>query len=449
MAAALADRAAGWWPSCPTLAHVVVVDDATADRRWAEAGRATAAPRPCTPGPTCWPPIRSRRASTSARRPGHLHLHRRHHRPVQGLHAQPQLPRRPGQPDRHLLGAHAPTTWCGRRCRCSTSTPSSTAVVGTAGVRRPGRHLPPLLGLELLAGDEPGRRHHHLHARHHGLPAGPRRRPARDAAIRRARGQHQPAPARRRAACRSRSTTSSGAASGSTTFSGAYGVTEASLVSWQPPGVRQPPQRRGRDQRRVLRRPHLRRRRPRARRAAPRARSCCGPSARTSCSRATGARPEATVETSRNWWYHTGDIGPGRRRRLPLLRGPQGRLPAPPGREHLQLRGRAHPDGPRQAGRRGRARRAQRADRGRPQGHRHRWPRATTRAHRASCSAGASTSCPTSPCPATSSSAPSCPAARSVGCSSASCATRASPPAPGTPRRPASPTRSAEGLGPP
>ena len=75
-----------------------------------------------------------------------------------------------------------------------------TAVLGPLRVRRPGGDLPAVLGLELLAGDEPGRRHHHLDARHDGLPAGPRRRPARDAALGRARGQHHPAPARRGAA---------------------------------------------------------------------------------------------------------------------------------------------------------------------------------------------------------------------------------------------------------
>jgi crotonobetaine/carnitine-CoA ligase len=92
------------------------------------------------------------------------------------------------------------------------------------------------------------------------------------------------------------------------TFSGAYGVTEASLPSWQPPGVRNKPNAagvindeffdvrifddddnelpRGTDGEIVLRpkRPHV-------------------------MFEGYWGRPEATVGTSRNWWYHTGDIG--------------------------------------------------------------------------------------------------------------------------------------------
>ncbi|MCK9899873.1 AMP-binding protein [Frankia sp. Cpl3] len=92
------------------------------------------------------------------------------------------------------------------------------------------------------------------------------------------------------------------------TFSGAYGVTEASLISWQPPGVRNRPRAagiinteyfdvrifddednelpRGTDGEIVIRpkRPHV-------------------------MFEGYWGRPEVTVETSRNWWYHTGDIG--------------------------------------------------------------------------------------------------------------------------------------------
>ncbi|HET9611211.1 MAG TPA: AMP-binding protein [Acidimicrobiales bacterium] len=92
------------------------------------------------------------------------------------------------------------------------------------------------------------------------------------------------------------------------TFSGAYGTTEASLVSWQPPGVRNKPnaagvvndeyfdvrifddddneQPRGTDGEIVVRpkRPHT-------------------------MFEGYWGRPEATVAASRNWWYHTGDIG--------------------------------------------------------------------------------------------------------------------------------------------
>jgi crotonobetaine/carnitine-CoA ligase len=92
------------------------------------------------------------------------------------------------------------------------------------------------------------------------------------------------------------------------TFSGAYGVTEASLISWQPPGVHNRPdaagvindeyfdtrifddddneQQCGTEGEIVVRpkRPHV-------------------------MFEGYWGRPEATVETSRNWWYHTGDIG--------------------------------------------------------------------------------------------------------------------------------------------
>jgi carnitine-CoA ligase len=92
------------------------------------------------------------------------------------------------------------------------------------------------------------------------------------------------------------------------TFSGAYGVTEASLVSWQPPGVENKPNAagvindeyfdvrifddddnelpRGTEGEIVVRpkRPHT-------------------------MFEGYWGRPEATVATSRNWWYHTGDIG--------------------------------------------------------------------------------------------------------------------------------------------
>jgi carnitine-CoA ligase len=95
---------------------------------------------------------------------------------------------------------------------------------------------------------------------------------------------------------------------GVATFSGAYGVTEASLVSWQPLGIKNRPNAAGvlndeyfdvrifddddhelppgTEGEIVLRpkRPHV-------------------------MFEGYWGRPEATVETSRNWWYHTGDIG--------------------------------------------------------------------------------------------------------------------------------------------
>jgi crotonobetaine/carnitine-CoA ligase len=95
---------------------------------------------------------------------------------------------------------------------------------------------------------------------------------------------------------------------GVSTFSGAYGVTEASLVSWQPTGMTNRPNAAGvindeyfdvrifdeddnelptgSDGEIVLRpkRPHV-------------------------MFAGYWGKPEATVATSRNWWYHTGDIG--------------------------------------------------------------------------------------------------------------------------------------------
>jgi crotonobetaine/carnitine-CoA ligase len=92
------------------------------------------------------------------------------------------------------------------------------------------------------------------------------------------------------------------------TFSGAYGVTEASLISWQPSGVLNKPNAagivndeyfdvrvfddddlevpRGTEGEIVVRpkRPHV-------------------------MFEGYWGRPEVTVESSRNWWYHTGDIG--------------------------------------------------------------------------------------------------------------------------------------------
>jgi crotonobetaine/carnitine-CoA ligase len=92
------------------------------------------------------------------------------------------------------------------------------------------------------------------------------------------------------------------------TFSGAYGVTEASLVSWQPPGTTNRPNAAGvvndeyfdtrvfdEDDQEVPRGVEgeivLRPKRPHV------------------MFEGYWGRPEATVETSRNWWYHTGDVG--------------------------------------------------------------------------------------------------------------------------------------------
>lgn len=95
---------------------------------------------------------------------------------------------------------------------------------------------------------------------------------------------------------------------GVATFSGAYGVTEASLVSWQPPGVENRPNAAGvineeyfdvrifdDDDRELSRESEgeivLRPKRPHV------------------MFEGYWGRPEATVAASRNWWYHTGDVG--------------------------------------------------------------------------------------------------------------------------------------------
>lgn len=92
------------------------------------------------------------------------------------------------------------------------------------------------------------------------------------------------------------------------TFSGAYGVTEASLVSWQPPGVANRPAAAGvvndeyfdvrifddddnevppNSEGEIVIRP----KKPQV------------------MFEGYWGRPDVTVETSRNWWYHTGDMG--------------------------------------------------------------------------------------------------------------------------------------------
>ncbi|MGZ4694901.1 MAG: AMP-binding protein, partial [Acidimicrobiales bacterium] len=95
---------------------------------------------------------------------------------------------------------------------------------------------------------------------------------------------------------------------GVTTFSGAYGVTEASLISWQPPGTRNKPNAAGvvndeyfdvrifdDDDDEVP--------------AGTEGEIVIRPKRPEVMFAGYWGRPEATVETSRNWWYHTGDIG--------------------------------------------------------------------------------------------------------------------------------------------
>jgi carnitine-CoA ligase len=92
------------------------------------------------------------------------------------------------------------------------------------------------------------------------------------------------------------------------TFSGAYGLTEASLVSWQPPGVTNKPNAAGLvntdyfdvrifdDDDNEL---------PRD----TEGEIVIRPKRAHAMFEGYWGRPEATVEASRNWWFHTGDIG--------------------------------------------------------------------------------------------------------------------------------------------
>ena len=92
------------------------------------------------------------------------------------------------------------------------------------------------------------------------------------------------------------------------TFSGAYGTTEASLVSWQPPGVANKPNAAG-----VVNDEHFDVRifddddheLPRG----TEGEIVIRPTRPHTMFEGYWGRPEATVEASRNWWYHTGDIG--------------------------------------------------------------------------------------------------------------------------------------------
>ncbi len=95
---------------------------------------------------------------------------------------------------------------------------------------------------------------------------------------------------------------------GLTTFSGAYGVTEASLISWQPPGGRNKPNAAG-----VINDEYFDVRifddddneLPRGERGE----IVIRPKRPDVMFAGYWGRPEVTVEASRNWWYHTGDIG--------------------------------------------------------------------------------------------------------------------------------------------
>ncbi len=95
---------------------------------------------------------------------------------------------------------------------------------------------------------------------------------------------------------------------GLTTFSAAYGVTEASLISWQPPGGYNKPNAAG-----VINDEYFDVRIfdaednevPRG----DRGEIVIRPKRPEVMFAGYWGRPEVTVEASRNWWYHTGDIG--------------------------------------------------------------------------------------------------------------------------------------------
>jgi carnitine-CoA ligase len=92
------------------------------------------------------------------------------------------------------------------------------------------------------------------------------------------------------------------------TFSGAYGVTEASLISWQPPGTRNKPNAAG-----VVNDEYFDVRifdeADNELPAGSEGEIVVRPKRPHTMFEGYWGRPEATVATSRNWWYHTGDIG--------------------------------------------------------------------------------------------------------------------------------------------
>ncbi len=153
-------------------------------------------------------------------------------------------------------------------------------------------------------------------------------------------------------------------------------------------------------------------------------------------------RPEATVETSRNWWYHTGDIG--------RIDDDDYLYFVDRKADYLRRRGENISSFEVERILMGHGRLADVAVHAVPSEMTEDDLKITATVAEGETLTpdelfrGASTSCRTSRCRATSSSAPSCRAARSAGCSSASCATRASRRRPGTSRPRASPTRSAE-----
>ena len=217
------------------------------------------------------------------------------------------------------------------------------------------------------------------------------------------------------------------------TFSGAFGVTEASLISWQPPGVENKPNAAGVANREyfdvrifddddnevpvgsdgeiVVRpiRPHV-------------------------MFEGYWSRPQATLDASRNWWFHTGDIG--------RLDEDDYLFFVDRKADYLRRRGENISSFEVESTIMGHEAIADAVV--------HAVPSELTEDDlkiTATLKAGADLDaedlfrwcidiCRTSRCRGTSSSATSCLARRSVGCSSASCATKASPLRPGTPMPP-------------
>ncbi|OHV39270.1 MULTISPECIES: AMP-binding protein [Pseudofrankia] len=92
------------------------------------------------------------------------------------------------------------------------------------------------------------------------------------------------------------------------TFSGAYGVTEASLISTLPPGIRNKPRAAG-----MINKDYFDVRifddEDNELPSGTDGEIVIRPKLAHVMFEGYWGRPEATVETSRNWWYHTGDIG--------------------------------------------------------------------------------------------------------------------------------------------
>ena len=157
---------------------------------------------------------RQARGDGPAGRSRHDRLHRRHDRPVQGLRAEPQLPSVDRAPD-HLVLAADPR---GRGVDPAAAVPLQRDLLHAhrdPAQRRPCRAGPPLLGVGLLARDQPHRRHDRLAARLAGRARGPRRRPSPGQGIAARPRQHVAAAGDRGRRCRPRSTSSTASGSAS------------------------------------------------------------------------------------------------------------------------------------------------------------------------------------------------------------------------------------------